>query len=258
MPNPNLLEHLEATTENILRGIALVNGDANSGEYINNDIQCVVLAINSSNVEKFIMDGSIKLLEITKTNHDVGDDLSIDNLKNYTDQLSKLQKLNLDRTQVTGDIASLKNLRDLIILSLSETQVTGKIASLRELQQLKILILTRTEVTGDIASLNGATNLIRLYLSSTLVTGDIASLRELPNLTHLDLRNTQVSGDNASELPNLTELYLPDNQQQFIITSSVNGGRKKTRRKKRQRKKTRIKKTRRKKRQRKKRQRKSK
>ena len=67
--------------------------------------------------------------------------------------LTNLVKLDLARNkEMSGDIASLRELRNLTDLALFETQVSGDIASLSELRNLTELLLDKTQVSGDIAS----------------------------------------------------------------------------------------------------------
>ena len=93
-----------------------MNGNAPNSRNINNDIQCVVFAMNDSfnydyNNKIIVSRGSIKLLELTG---DRRDHLSIDTLDDYHAQLSELQILNLNfKRKVSGDIASLSNLTKL-------------------------------------------------------------------------------------------------------------------------------------------------
>ena len=92
-------------------------------------------------------------------------------------------------------------------------KVSGDIASLSELKSLKILGLSSTQVSGNVASLSGLKNLTNLGLSGTQVSGDIASLAGMTKLDYVSLANTQVSGDVASlsGLKNLTILFAGKN-----------------------------------------------
>ena len=127
---------------------------------------------------------------------------------------SSLTNLTLASTQVSGDIASLKNLTRLGFLHLNYTQVSGDIANLNNLTALTTLYLTNTQVSGDIANLNNLTALTTLSLTNTQVSGDIANLKNLTSLVTLYLDNTQVSGDiaNLKNLTALTTLYLTNTQ----------------------------------------------
>ena len=115
--------------------------------------------------------------------------------------------------KVSGDIASLSELKNLTNLALSNTQVSGDIASLSKLKSLNILGLSSTQVSGNVASLSGLKNLTNLGLLGTQVSGDIASLAGMTKLNYVSLANTQVSGDVASlsGLKNLTILFAGKN-----------------------------------------------
>ena len=131
---------------------------------------------------------------------------SIDDLK-YS---SKINKIYSYSSQVTGDIANLKNLTALTYLNLSDSQVTGDIANLKNLTSLTNLSLSNTSVSGDIAAVKNLTALTNInFHNSQQVTGDIANLKNLTALTSIDFYNSQqVTGDIAN-LHNLTALtYL--------------------------------------------------
>ena len=150
------------------------------------DIPCVVFAINEWSKDwtptsaPKVKKASLKLLELT------GDRNSINNLPQFAHLLDELRVLYL-----TG-----------------EKQVSGNIASLRELRNLTVLSLYRTQVSGDIDSLSELQNLTQLDLDNTQVSGDIASLSELRNLTDLSLVGTQVEGDEQALKSKLPSCYI--------------------------------------------------
>ena len=125
----------------------------------------------------------------------------IANLKNLT----ALTSINLTNSQVTGDIANLKNLTALTSINLTNSQVTGDIANLKNLTALTSINLTNSQVTGDIANLKNLTALTSINLTNSQVTGDIANLKNLTALTSINLTNSQVTGDIAA-FTNMSEL----------------------------------------------------
>ena len=125
----------------------------------------------------------------------------IANLKDLT----ALTKINLYGSQVTGDIANLKDLTALTKINLYGSQVTGDIANLKDLTALTKINLYGTQVTGYIANLKDLTALTNINLSGSQVTGDIANLKDLTALANIDLSGSQVTGDIAA-FTNMSEL----------------------------------------------------
>ena len=179
------LRPMKERFRNIYRGVEVVNG-AVVGE-LERDILSVVFAMNDWSKDwkgKWndpnqikVKKASLKLLELT------GDRNSITNLPQYAHLLGELRVLLLGCVVgVSGDITSLRELRNLTELNLYQTQVSGDIASLRELRNLTGLYLFKTHVSGDIASLRELRNLRELYLYETRVSGDKQALKsKLPN-----------------------------------------------------------------------------
>ena len=143
---------------------------------------------------KYKLDSLVVYIPSSTTPYGKNKVLNIDDLK-YSLSLSSL---NLINTQVSGDIASLKNLTALTSLNLGNTQVSGNLASLKSMTALTSLVLNNTAISGDIANLNRLTALTRLDFSQTNVSGDIANLKSLTALTSLVLNNTAISGDIAN------------------------------------------------------------
>ena len=98
----------------------------------------------------------------------------IDDLK-YSKGLTELYS---SSTQLTGDIANLKNLTALTSLNLPNSQLTGDIANLKNLTALTSLNLSRTQVTGDIAAFINMSKLkeLRLNVSTPSIIGELSSL----------------------------------------------------------------------------------
>ena len=126
---------------------------------------------------------------------------SIDDLK-YSSKINNIYSLS---SQVTGDIANLKNLTALTKINLYGSQVTGDIANLKDLTALTKINLYGTQVTGYIANLKDLTALTNINLSGSQVTGDIANLKDLTALANIDLSGSQVTGDIAA-FTNMSEL----------------------------------------------------
>ena len=131
---------------------------------------------------------------------------SIDDLK-YSSKINRIYSLN---SQVTGDIANLKNLTALTNINLYGTKVTGDIANLKNLTSLTNINLYGTKVTGDIANLKNLTALTNINLYNSQVTGDIENLKNLTALTNIYLSGTKVTGDIAAftNMSKLKELRL--------------------------------------------------
>ena len=99
---------------------------------------------------------------------------SIDDLK-YSSKINNIYSLS---SQVTGDIANLKNLTALTNINLSGSQVTGDIANLKDLTALANIDLSGSQVTGDIAAFTNMSELkeLRLNVPTSLVLGELSSL----------------------------------------------------------------------------------
>ena len=99
---------------------------------------------------------------------------SIDDLK-YSSKINNIYSLS---SQVTGDIANLKNLTALTKINLYGTQVTGYIANLKDLTALANIDLSGSQVTGDIAAFTNMSELkeLRLNVPTSLVLGELSSL----------------------------------------------------------------------------------
>ena len=116
--------------------------------------------------------------------------------------------LNLDNTDVDGDVSGLGGLAQLTYLDLHGTAVDGDVSGLGELAQLTHLHLGGTAVDGDVSGLGGLAQLTYLILDYTAVDGDVSGLGGLAQLTHLSLDYTDVDGD-VSGLGGLAQLtYL--------------------------------------------------
>lgn len=90
--------------------------------------------------------------------------------------------------KVSGDIASLSELKNLTNLALSNTQVSGDIASLSKLKSLNILGLSSTQVSGNVASLSGLKNLTILFAGKNNY-GDVAVLSPILQFINMNKKS---------------------------------------------------------------------
>ena len=137
---------------------------------------------------------------------------SIDDLK-YSSKINNIYSLS---SQVTGDIANLKNLTALTKINLYGSQVTGDIANLKDLTALTNINLSGSQVTGDIANLKDLTALANIDLSGSQVTGDIAAFTNMSELKELRLNvpTSLVLGE-LSSLPTKLLFYSANRANKF-------------------------------------------
>ncbi len=98
-----------------------------------------------------------------------------------------LQKIEMQKYEVEGDLSSFIHIENLKVLLMWETDVSGDISSLSGLENLRTINLNHTDVEGDISSLNTLVYLEELELKETDVEGDINSLNGLENLKFVEL-----------------------------------------------------------------------
>ena len=130
-----------------------------------------------------------------------------DSLSPRFSELPNLQILNLGRTQVSGDIEALQNLKELTELNLYKTHVTGDIAVLKKFWKLTSLNLAYTNVIGDIAAFKNLRKLWILRLSYTKVSGNMTALKAR-KLEQLSLSSTNVSSSLDKDFKQLDDLEL--------------------------------------------------
>ena len=126
---------------------------------------------------------------------------SIDDLK-YSDIVS----YNINSNQVTGDLSSVKNWKNVEFLILNTTQVTGDIANIKNLTKLKSIYLGETKLTGDVSAFSNLVNLDTINAVYSNISGDISALSSLSAeklkgitiSTSLDLSSPLTHGDIAS------------------------------------------------------------
>ena len=90
--------------------------------------------------------------------------------------------------KVSGDIASLSELKNLTNLGLLGTQVSGDIASLAGMTKLNYVSLANTQVSGDVASLSGLKNLTILFAGKNNY-GDVAVLSPILQFINMNKKS---------------------------------------------------------------------
>jgi len=145
--------------------------------------------------------------------------LQIDNVDLLKDvsqlkDLTCLQYLDATDKTIKGDIANLKNMKELVVFSLySNPDVYGDICSLAGATKLKSLKFAfDPNITGDISCLKDLTNLETFAMTHTQISGDISVFANMPNLKAIYVSGTHVKGDICafSNLTNLQELGIAD------------------------------------------------
>ena len=130
--------------------------------------------------------------------------------------LTALEELHLNETQLSGPIPDLRNLTALKVLALGYNQLSGPIpAWVNDLTNLQRLYLHNNQLSGPIPNLSALTALTQLSLNNNQLSGPIPNLSALTALTHLSLNNNQLSGPIpawVNDLTNLTHLSLHNNQ----------------------------------------------
>jgi len=127
------------------------------------------------------------------------------------ENLTELKVLDLSRSDaITGDLASLQDVRRLHSLHLPDLQVTGHLKDLASSWSLWSLNLRNTRLMGDLAYLRFAKAMHKIDLSHTNVLGDIDVMLEWRNIKHVDFSHTRVSGEmTGRELLPWEQLHKP-------------------------------------------------
>lgn len=131
-------------------------------------------------------------------------------LKDIPSKAPNLVILDLEYSNVLGEIGDLAPLSNLEVLWLNETQVEGDLADLAQQTALKNLQIFGTFVQGDLESLANLTDLETLDVSWTSVEGDLSSLAALKNLQLLDVSGSFVTGDLATLPASLVALWADE------------------------------------------------
>ncbi len=157
-----------------------------------------------------------KNFQMSYTNEDFIQINDIDLLKDVSQlkDLTCLQYLDATDRTIKGDIANLKNLKDLEVFSLySNPEVYGDICSLAGATNLRSLKFAfDPKITGNISCLKNLTKLETFAMTHTQIYGDLSVFANMPNLKAIYLSGTNVSGDICafSKLTNLEELGIAD------------------------------------------------
>ncbi len=109
--------------------------------------------------------------------------------------LTQLTEIMLSGEGITGDLDSLNcdRFKKLKKLSICDTEVTGNIASMKDLTELEELAIYGSKITGDISALKNVKKLRELDICDTEITGDISFLRDFEMLRYLDVYESNVS-----------------------------------------------------------------
>jgi EIX receptor 1/2 len=159
-------------------------------------------------------------------------------LPNFIGSLTKLQYLNLSKTNIVGNIPQqLGNLSSLISLDLSLNKLEGSIPkafgnmvalvhldlssnnlegmipqTLENLHNLQVLDLSNNSISGEVPDLSNFPLLRELHLSMNQLNGSLTKgMRKLSKLQILDVSSNSFEGDiTDSHLSNLSSLNLLD------------------------------------------------
>lgn len=141
---------------------------------------------------------------------------NIDSLKEVGQlkDLTCLQYMDATDRTIKGDIANLKNLKELVAFSLySNPDVSGDICSLAGATKLRSLKFAfDPNITGDVSCLKSLTQLETFAMTHTQISGDISVFANMPNLKAIYISGTNIKGNICalSELTNLEELGISD------------------------------------------------
>ena len=98
-------------------------------------------------------------------------------------------KIRLPGRPLHGSLAKeFGELRALDGLNLEHTNVTGNLDVLKENTALTYLNLRNTRISGDLQSLAKATKLVHLYLRGTLLSGDVVALSNAKDLRGMRIK----------------------------------------------------------------------
>ena len=131
----------------------------------------------------------------------------------YMNYFSNLERLYLNRNQLTSLPNWIGNLTNLEWLYLNYNKLTSLPDSIENLTNLKELDLRYNQLTTLPDSIDNLTNLRYLYLPGNQLTSLPDSIGNLKNLKELDLSKNQLTSlpDSIGNLKNLKELDLSKN-----------------------------------------------
>lgn len=112
----------------------------------------------------------------------------------------------LEHTRVTGRLAKLHSMTQLVHLHLGHTNVQGNLRHISKMSELIILGLGQTHVTGNLQQLNGLRWLKFLWIDDTGIQGNITDLHPKDWLAQLTISHTNITvsmSDLAAFFPRL-------------------------------------------------------
>lgn len=124
-----------------------------------------------------------------------------------------LRNFNVKNTKVSGNLNAFKNMSALTDLVISGTQIKANITDVLGMSSLKNLIASNIQITGNVADLSGMSKLEVIYLNNTQVTGNINDLSRLNALSYLNISNTSITGD--------ISLLIQNNKEGSILATNT-------------------------------------
>ncbi|CAE7247662.1 GSO1 [Symbiodinium sp. CCMP2592] len=123
--------------------------------------------------------------------------------------MTALQDLTLESSEVTGDLVALRAATDLRQLILYSPKITGNLANLKKMEKMENLQL-QGNVYGDLHHLRDMFKMNVLTLHGTAVQGSLQQLRKLRRLTELLVHSTRVVGslEQLEDMTNMETLML--------------------------------------------------
>jgi hypothetical protein len=123
-----------------------------------------------------------------------------------------LYHLDLSEIPLNQPLPNLSTLVNLYYLNLNNTQLTGEINQNYFPSSLRELYLNSNQLQGSIPDFSKLTELYRLGLSNNQLTGTIPDFTALSQLWYLNLSSNQLTGSIPNFPTNLGYLYLNNNQ----------------------------------------------
>ncbi|KAI3809093.1 hypothetical protein L1987_25061 [Smallanthus sonchifolius] len=148
-------------------------------------------------------------------------DFQFDHLPNFLGFLSKLQRLDISRANLSGPIPRhLANLSNLLHLDLSWNSLWGSIPfSFGDLTSLTYLDLSQNQLGGVIPkSFGNYSNLEYLNVGHNSLNGSIPNFIRCPSLSFLDLSSNQLSGNVPNSLGQVSNLDFSSNSLKGAIS----------------------------------------
>lgn len=122
--------------------------------------------------------------------------------------LGPLERMDLAKTRIAGDLAILEAMPKLKALNLSMTHIVGRLEVFQFTPKLEELDLAHSSVLGDVKVFESLPSLRSLRLRQTWTSGNAEALKGCLQLELLDLSWTRVRGFFEFGLPRLKDLDL--------------------------------------------------